>query len=94
MTSIYFHELVLRVTTLFKIMIVLLIVASSVKIFNISRTNVLSSFYIVFILLVSIFQIFVKIYSALIVYVNNITNIFDNNLYITGLFNRDNKFLC
>lgn len=68
MTSIYFHELVLRVTTLFKIMIVLLIVASSVKIFNISRTNVLSSFYIVFILLVSIFQIFVKIYSALIMF--------------------------
>lgn len=68
MTSMYFHELVLRVTTLFKIMIVLLIVASSVKIFNISRTNVLSSFYIVFILLVSIFQIFVKIYSALIMF--------------------------
>ena len=26
-------------------------------------------------------------------YVNNINNIFDNNLYITGLLNRDNKFL-
>ena len=26
--------------------------------------------------------------------VNNITNIFDNSLYITGLLNRDNKFLC
>ena len=34
------------------------------------------------------------IYSVFndILYVNNITNIFDNNLYITGLLNRD-KFL-
>ena len=66
-----------------------------VNIFNISHTNVLSSpdrcypfsFY------------FCKnsffIYSAFndIFYVNNITNIFDNNLYITGLLNRGNKFL-
>ena len=28
-----------------------------------------------------------------IFYVNNITNIFDNNLYITGLLNGNNKFL-
>ena len=35
------------------------------------------------------------IYSVFkdIFYVNNITNNFDNNLYITGLLNRDNKFL-
>ena len=35
------------------------------------------------------------IYSAFndIFYVNNITNIFDNNLYITDLLNRDKKFL-
>ena len=35
------------------------------------------------------------IYSVFndIFYVNNITNTFDNNLYITGLLNRNNKFL-
>ena len=61
-----------------------------VNIFNISHTNVLSSsdllsfyfckysfFYIVFLLFLRFFNI----------------NIFDNNLYITGLLNRDNKFL-
>ena len=51
---------------------------------------------IVFILLVSIFEIFLFKYSVFndIFYTNNIINIFDNNLYITGLSNRDNKFLC
>ena len=66
-----------------------------VNIFNISHTNVLSSsdrcypFSFHF----CIYSFF--IYSAFndIFYVNNINNIFDNNLYITGLLNRDNKFL-
>ena len=66
-----------------------------VNIFNISHTNVLTSsdhrypfsFYF------CKYSFF--IYTAFndIFYVNNVTNIFDNNLFIRDLFNRDNKFL-
>ena len=65
-----------------------------INIFNISHTNILSSsdhFYL-FSFYFSKCSFF--IYSVLnIFYVNNITNIFDNNLYITGLLNGNNKFL-
>ena len=66
-----------------------------VNIFNISHGNVLSSsvrcypfsFYF------CKYSFFIYIAFNDIFYVNNITNIFDSNLYITGLLNRDNKFL-
>ena len=62
----------------------------NVNIFNISHTNVLSSssrFYL--------FSFYFCKYSFFndIIHVNNITNIFDNNLYVTDLLNRNNKFL-
>ena len=49
---------------------------------------------IIFLLLVSIF-VNILLYSVFndILYVNNVTNIFDNNLHITGLLNTYNKFL-
>ena len=66
-----------------------------VNIFNISHTNVLTSsdrrypfsFYFC--------KYYFFIYTAFndIFYVTNVTNIFDNNLFIRDLFNRDNKFL-
>ena len=51
---------------------------------------------IVFILLVSIFAntpFFYTVFFNDIFCVNKITNIFDNNSFIKGLLNRDNKFL-
>ena len=66
-----------------------------VNIFNISHTNVLSSsdrFY-PFSFYFCKYSFFIYSVFNDIFYVNNITNIFDNNLYITGLLNRDNKFL-
>ena len=65
-----------------------------VNIFNISHTNVLSSpdrFY-PFSFYFCEYSFFIYSVFNDILYVNNITNIFDNNLYITGLLNRD-KFL-
>ena len=64
------------------------------SVFSIYRTQMFYLVQIVFILLISIFVYILFIYSVFnIFYVNNITNIFDNTLYITGLSNRDNKFL-
>ena len=69
----------------------------NVNIFNISHTNVLCgsdrfypfSFYFC---KYSFFYIYIQCFND-IFNVNNITNIFDNKLYITGLLNRDSKFL-
>ena len=66
-----------------------------VNIFNISHTNVLSnsdrfyrfSFYFCG------YSFFIYSVFNGIFYVNSITNVSDNNLCITGLLNRDNKFL-
>ena len=66
-----------------------------VNIFNISYTIVLSSsdcFY-PFSFYFCKYSFFIYSIFNEIFYVNNITNIFDNNLYITGLLYRDNKFL-
>ena len=90
---IIFLKVMLRVTTFpginFKVMIVLFIMTS---IFSIYHTQIFYLVQIVFMLLVSIFVNIPFLYSVFnyIFYVNNITNIFDNNLYITGLLNRDN----
>ena len=62
---------------------------------SISQTNVLSSsdsFY-PFSFYFSEYSFFIYSVCNSIFYLNNITNIFDHNLYITGLLNRDNKFL-
>ena len=64
-----------------------------VNIFNISHTNVLSSserFY-PFSFYFCKYSFFIYSVFNDIFYVNNITNIFDNNLSITSLLNRDNK---
>ena len=64
-----------------------------VNIFNISHTNVFSSsdrFY-PFKFYFCKHRFFICSVFNDIFYVNNITNIFDNNLYITGLLNWDNK---
>ena len=75
-------------------MIVLFIMMSKVSKFSICHTQKFYLVQIVFILLVSIFVNIYFLYSVFndIFYLNNITTIFDTNLYITGLFNRDNKF--
>ena len=67
----------------------------SVNIFNISHTKVLSSSDRFYPLSFYLSEYSFFIYSVFngIFYVNNITNIFDDNLYITCLLNRDNKFL-
>ena len=67
-----------------------------VNIFNISHPNVLSTSDCCYPFSFYFCKYSFFIYSAFndIFHVNNITNIFDNNLYITGLLNRDNKFLC
>ena len=65
-----------------------------VNIFNISYTIVLSSsdcFY-PFSFYFCKYSFFIYSIFNEIFYVNNITNIFYNNLYITGLLYRDNKF--
>ena len=64
-----------------------------VNIFNISHTNSLSSSDRCYPFSFYFCKYSFFIYCAFndIFYVNNITNIFDNNLYITGLLNRDNK---
>ena len=65
------------------------------SIFSICHTQMFYLVQIVFILLVSIYVNIPYIHSVFndIFYANNTTNIFDNNLYITGLLNRDNNFL-
>ena len=65
------------------------------NIFNILHTNVLSSsdcFY-PFSFYFCKYSFFTYSVFNDIFYVHNTTNIFDNNLYITGLLNRDNRFL-
>ena len=65
------------------------------SIFSIYHTQIFNLVQIVFVLLVSIFVNIPFLYSVFndIFYVNNITNIFGSNLYITFLLNRDSKFL-
>lgn len=67
----------------------------SVKHFNIPHTNVLSSsdglYNFGFYFCES--SLFVYRVFTDILYLNNVTSIFDKNLYITGLLNNDNKFL-
>ena len=67
----------------------------NVNIFNISHTNVLSSSSRFYLFSFYFCKYSFSIYSIFndIIHVNNIINIFDNNLYITGLLNRNNKFL-
>ena len=65
-----------------------------INIFNISHTNVLSSSYrYPFSFYFCKYSFFIYSVFNDMFYVNNITNIFDNNFYITGLLNTDNKFL-
>ena len=66
-----------------------------VNIFNMSHTNVLFSadrFY-PFSFYFCKYSFFIHSVFNDIFYANNINNTFDNNLYITGLLNRDNNFL-
>ena len=67
----------------------------NVNFFNISHTNVLSSsdrFYPFSFYFCKYSFIIYSVFNDILC-VNNITNIFGNNLYITGLLNRDNKVL-
>ena len=64
-----------------------------VNIFNISDSIGLSSSDRFYSFYFCKFSFFIYIVFNDIFCVNNITDIFDNNLYITGLLNRNNKFL-
>ena len=69
-------------------------VVNSVNISNILHTQVIYPLQIVFMLLFSIFvkiTFFIQFFNDMF-YVN-ITDMFDSKLYITGLLNKDNKFL-
>ena len=65
-----------------------------VNIFNISYTNVLPSSDRFYPFSFYFYKYSVLIYNVFndILYVNNITNIFDSNLYIKVLLKRDNNF--
>ena len=64
-----------------------------VNILSISDSNGLSSSDRFYSFYFCKYSFFIYIVHFFIFCVNNITHIFDNNLYITGLSNRDNKFL-
>ena len=70
-------------------MIVLFIMKS---IFSIFHTQIFNRFY-PFSFYFCKYSFFVYSVFNNIFYANNVTNIFDNNLYIAGLSNRSNKFL-
>ena len=69
-------------------MIVLLVMTSVVSIYQHQMVYLVQIVFIVIIFVSIPLYIFNDIFC-----VNNITNIFDNNFYITGLLNKDNKFL-